>query len=124
MKHELTCIGCPLGCALVVEIEGNRIVSVTGFTCKKGEAYAQAEMINPRRTVTSTIKVRGGDTPMVSVKTALEIPKAQVTECMAALKDLAVDAPVKINDVILSDVCGTGVDIVATKNVYPIGFSN
>lgn len=114
---ELTCIGCPLGCPLTVSLEGNEVTDVKGNTCPKGEAYAKKEVTNPTRIVTSTVRVSGGSCPMVSVKTASDIPKDKIFECVEALKDIIVPAPVKIGDVILKDVAGTGVDVIAARNV-------
>lgn len=115
-KRELICIGCPMGCPLVVELEGSDVVSVKGQTCKRGEVYARKEVTNPTRIVTSTVKVEGGKVDMVSVKTRDDIPKGKIFECVKALKGVTVKAPVHIGDVIVADVAGTGVDIVATKD--------
>lgn len=114
---ELTCIGCPLGCALTVTMNDNKVISVNGNTCPRGDAYARKEVTNPTRIVTSTVRVEGGVSPMVNVKTASDIPKSKIFECAAALKDVVAVAPVKIGDVLLADVAGTGVDIVAAKNI-------
>ena len=76
-KRELTCIGCPLGCALTVEIDGNEVVSVTGNTCKRGDDYARKEVTNPTRIVTSSVRVEGGTLAAVSVKTKEDIPKEE-----------------------------------------------
>ncbi len=116
-KRELICIGCPMGCPLSVELEGNEVVSVTGYTCKRGDVYARKEVTNPTRIVTSTVKVEGGSADMVSVKTKEDIPKGKIFDCVRALKGVSVKAPVHIGDVIVADIAGTGVDVVATKNV-------
>lgn len=116
-KRELICIGCPMGCPLTVELDGGQVVSVVGHTCKRGEVYARKEVTNPTRIVTSTVKVEGGSADMVSVKTKEDIPKDKIFDCVKALKGVTVKAPVHIGDVIMSDVAGTGVDIVATKHV-------
>ena len=113
--RELTCIGCPMGCPLIGEV-----ISVTGNTCKRGDVYARKEVTNPTRIVTSTVRVSGGDADMVSVKTKEDIPKGKIFECVKALKSVEVPAPVHIGDVLVKDVAGTGVDIVATKNVESI----
>ena len=115
--RELTCIGCPLGCSLSVTLENGEVTSVTGNTCPRGDAYARKEVTNPTRIVTSTVRVSGGDADMVSVKTKEDIPKGKIFECVKALKSVEVPAPVHIGDVLVKDVAGTGVDIVATKNV-------
>ena len=116
-KRELTCIGCPLGCALTVEMNGDERVSVTGNTCKRGDDYARKEVTNPTRIVTSSVKVEGGVLAAVSVKTKEDIPKGKIFDCVTALKDVCVKAPVSIGDVVLANVAGTGVDVIATKNV-------
>ena len=114
---NLICIGCPLGCPLTVEMEGSEVKAVSGTTCPRGDAYARKEMTNPTRIVTSTVRVAGGRLAMVSVKTASDIPKGKIFDCVKALKDVEVKAPVKIGDVIVENVAGTGVNIIATKNV-------
>ena len=114
---NLICIGCPLGCPLTVEMEGNEVKSVAGNTCPRGDAYAKKELTNPTRIVTSTVRVAGGKLAMVSVKTESDIPKGKIFDCVKALKDIEVKAPVKIGDVIVENVAGTGVNIIATKNV-------
>lgn len=116
-ERKLTCIGCPMGCPLTVVMNGNEVVSVTGNTCKRGDVYARKEVTAPTRIVTSTVKVSGGSIDVVSVKTKEDIPKGKIFECIKALKNIVVPAPVHIGDVILENVAGTGVSIVATKNV-------
>ncbi len=115
--RNLICINCPMGCPLTVEMDGDEVVNVSGNTCKRGDTYGRKEVTNPTRIVTSTVKVTGGEADMVSVKTKQDIPKGKIFECVKALKDVEVQAPVHIGDVIVSDVAGTGVDIVATRNV-------
>lgn len=116
--QNLTCIGCPLGCSISVSLSNNGEVSkITGNTCKKGEEYARKEVTNPSRVVTSIVKINNGDANMVSVKTAEDIPKGKIFDCMEALKKVTVTAPVQIGEVIIKNVCGTGVDVIATKKV-------
>jgi len=118
MEHkDLTCICCPLGCQITVELENGEVISVIGNTCKRGDDYARKEVTSPTRIVTSTVKVTGGKSSMVSVKTKSDIPKEKMFECVKALKEVEVQAPIAIGDVVLSNVAGTGVDIVATKDV-------
>ena len=114
---NLICIGCPLGCPLTVEMEGKEVKNVTGNTCPRGVAYAKKELTNPTRIVTSTVRVAGGKLAMVSVKTQSDIPKDKIFDCVKALKDVELTAPVKIGDVVLENVAGTGVNVIATKNV-------
>lgn len=115
--RELICIGCPLGCSITVTMNNTDVVSVTGNTCPRGDAYARKEVTNPTRIVTSTVRVQGGVSPMVNVKTASDIPKSKIFDCANALRDVVITAPVKIGDVVLSDVAGTGVDVIAAKNI-------
>ena len=114
---ELTCIGCPLGCPLTVTMEANEVVEVKGNTCPKGAIYAKKEVTNPTRIVTSTVRVAGGISSMVNVKTASDIPKGKIFDCVEALKNIVLVAPVKIGDVVLANVAGTGVNVVAARNV-------
>ena len=116
-KRSLTCIGCPLGCTVTVELNNGEIINVTGNTCRRGEDYARKEVTHPMRIVTSTVCVTGGELPVVSVKTGRDIPKGKIMDIMESLADIRVPAPVHIGDVILKDAAGTGVDIVATKEV-------
>ncbi len=115
MKRELTCVACPLGCSLSVEFEGNEIISVTGNTCKRGDAYARTEIINPTRSLTSSVKVNGGILPVVPVKSSIPVPKSMLFDCMKVINSVQVDAPVKIGQVIIENILGTGADIVATN---------
>lgn len=114
-ERNLTCIGCPLGCCITVKMDGSEILDISGYTCKKGKAHAEKEVTHPTRIVTSTVKVEGGQLPVVSVKTASDIPKEKMFECVQALRDVIVKAPVHIGDVVLKNAAGTGVDVIATK---------
>ena len=119
--QNLTCIGCPLGCSISVSLSDNGEVSeITGNTCKKGEEYARKEVTNPSRVVTSIVKINNGDVNMVSVKTAEDIPKGKIRECLVALKWVALTAPVQIGDVIVENVADTGVDVIATKSISAV----
>lgn len=116
-SRELICIGCPLGCPLTVEMKGTEVVSVTGNTCPNGDRYARKEVTDPRRTVTSTVRVLGGILPVVSVKTAQDIPKNKIFDCMQELATIRVKAPVQEGDVIVSNIADTGVPVIATKEI-------
>ena len=116
MEQTITCISCPVGCRMTVQVEDGAFVSVTGNTCKRGEVYARQECVAPERIVTAVIPVEGSVTPL-SVKTRTPIPKAKIANCMAALAAVKLAAPVAMGDVVLPDVCGTGVDVIATKSV-------
>ena len=116
-SRELICIGCPLGCPLTVEMKGTEVVSVTGNTCPNGDRYARKEVTDPRRTVTSTVRVLGGILPVVSVKTAQDIPKNKIFDCMQELATIRVKAPVQEGDVIVSNIADTGIPVIATKEI-------
>lgn len=118
--RELTCIGCPMGCSLRVEMEQNEVVSVSGNTCKRGDVYARKEVTNPTRIVTSSVSVEGGNVSVVSVKTKEDIPKGKMIDVIKELKGLHVTAPVNIGDVLIENVASTGVPVIATKNVASI----
>lgn len=116
-KRELICIGCPMGCPLTVMMDGENVAEVTGNTCPRGKTYAEKEVTNPTRIVTSTVKVEGGDRAFVSVKTKEDIPKDKIFECMRAINAVTAKAPIEIGDVLLEDAAGSGVPIIATKAV-------
>lgn len=116
-QHNLICINCPLGCALTVTMEDGKVTQVFGNTCPRGDAYGRKEMTNPTRTVTSTIRVMNGHLPVVSIKTASDIPKERINDVMNAIRGITVPAPVRIGDVLLPDAAGTGVSVVATKEI-------
>lgn len=112
---ELICIGCPKGCHLHVDENNN--YEVTGATCEKGVAYGKIELTDPRRVLTSTVKIAGAALNRCSVKTNAPIPKGELFAVMKALDNVELQSPVRIGDVVISNVCGTGADIVATRNL-------
>ena len=114
--RTLICIGCPNGCLVTVDKNPDGSLSITGNTCKKGEEYARNEVTAPKRTVTSIVRVSGGKNPVVSVKTKEEIPKEKIAACMEEISRTALKAPVSLGQVVIADVAGTGVDIVATAD--------
>ena len=114
-KRELTCIVCPVGCRVTVEIEGEEM-RVSGNQCKRGEAYCRQEVSCPVRTVTSLVAVVGGEHPLCPVKTAQAVPKAKIPEVLSILRSLRAQAPIAMGDVLLRDIAGTGVDLVATAD--------
>ena len=114
--REMICICCPMGCRLTVEKTADGY-SVTGNTCPRGAKYAHQEFINPMRTVTSSVFVSGGKLNMCSVKTANVIPKSMIPQALKAIRACRIEAPVAIGDVVIKDICSTGVDLVATRNV-------
>ena len=112
MKRTLTCIVCPVGCTLEAELEGGKVVSVSGNTCPRGIKYAEAECTAPVRTVTSTVRCADGS--VLPVKTDRPIPKDKVAECMKIINSTITPLPISIGDVIIKDVFGS--NVIATKN--------
>jgi CxxC motif-containing protein len=117
MKKEMICIGCPMGCYLTVDYAGTKIHSVSGNRCKVGQQYAEKEITNPERTLTTTVKVKNGQLPLVSVRTNKPIPKSKIFDAMNLLAKVEAEAPIKIGDTIIQNIFDTSVDIVATKNI-------
>lgn len=116
-RKEFVCICCPLGCNISVETDGDEIKSIEGNTCPRGADYVTKELTDPRRIVTSLVRVRGGELPVVSVKTAADIPKDRIRDCIRALKEIELSAPVLMGDVVVEDVCGTGTNVLTTASV-------
>lgn len=116
-RATLTCIRCPRGCQVTVSLDDGNVAAVEGNACPRGEAYARKEVTAPARVVTTTVPVDGSaDWAVVSVKTAGDVPKGLVMPVVAELANVRAKAPVHIGDVVLKDVCGTGVDVVATRD--------
>ncbi len=114
---SLICIGCPMGCMMEVETKDGEVTSVKGNTCKRGEIYAKKELTNPTRIVTTTVRVDKGIKNVVPVKTKTDIPKDKIFACMAEISRAVATAPVQIGDVIIENVAGTGIPVIATGNV-------
>jgi len=116
-SHYL-CIGCPLGCRLEVDdTEAQEIVEVRGFNCKRGEAYARQEHVEPQRMVTTTVAVTNGLWARLPVRTTAPIPKDRVVELCQQLHQLQVTAPVEIGQVILAHALGTDASVVASRSM-------
>jgi len=111
---RLTCIVCPKGCQILVKLENGEIVSIENNQCKRGIDYAKNEVLDPRRTLTTTVKLSNGK--VLPVRTKEPIPKKLMKEAMLETKDIVVEPPIKIGDVVIKNIAGTGVDLVATGN--------
>ena len=114
MKKEIICTVCPMGCNITVEGEGDQVLSVTGYTCKRGLEYATAEFAHPVRILTTTVKTDSEKTPLLAVRSSKPIPKEKQMDCMAEIRTVLAKAPVKRYDVLVENICDTGIDIVAT----------
>ena len=117
MSREMICINCPMGCHLTVDDKDKNNIKVVGNTCPRGITYAVNEIIAPKRMVTGSVTVIGGTIPMVSVKTREAIPKELIFESLKQLEQVKIMAPVHIGDIVVPNVCGCGVDFIATKNI-------
>ena len=105
-----------MGCHL--EVTGNPDeLTVAGGLCPKGETYAKDEINNPLRMVCTTVKIAGGIHPVVPVKTDRAIPGKHKLDVVNAVKDITLTAPVKMGDIVISDIFNTGVNIVVTRNM-------
>lgn len=115
-ERQMTCINCPMGCRMTVSIENNAVVSVRDNFCKRGEIYARQECIEPKRMLTAVAALQNRSRP-ISVKTEQPIPKHKIFACMRDIREGKFYAPIKIGDVLIENVRGTGVNIIATKNI-------
>ena len=115
MNKKITCIECPKGCTLEVNIEGCRVVEVEGAECPKGEKYAVAEIENPVRILTSSVMAEGLALKLIPVRTSIPIPKEKMLEAMSVIKKVRVRYPVRIGEAIIKNFLGLNVDLIATR---------
>ena len=114
-ERNLTCIVCPRGCSITVSFaDAGKIQNISGFACPRGRDYAENECTHPMRTVTSTVRVCDGS--VISVKTSAPVPKEMIFEVMQKINETKAPSGAKIGDVVISDVLGLSVDIIATSN--------
>ena len=109
---EFTCVVCPWGCPLKVDGE-----NISGYSCLKGLNYAKAEQTDPRRSISGTVRIKGGDLGVLPVKTSAPIPKPLLAEAAVLLAKVEVSPPIKIGDIIIPNILGTGIDFIATRSV-------
>lgn len=114
MKKEIICIICPKGCVINVDGDGDKINSVEGYTCKRGLEYATAEFTNPVRILTTTVKA-GED--LLPVRSEKPVPKDKILDCMEVIRKTSVKLPVKMYDIVIENICDTGINIVASKDM-------
>ena len=115
MEKNIICTVCPRGCHVKVTLCGNEVTEVTDYGCKRGKEYAAAEATHPVRILTTTVKIADEAYGLLPVRSNAPVPKELQMDCMAAIKKISVTAPVAAGAVVLPNICGTGVDIVATK---------
>jgi len=112
-----TCIQCPKGCQLSIDVVGGAVVAVTGNGCELGPPWAKQEVEDPIRTLTTSVRVLRGQEDLVSVRTAGPIPRRLLAEALAVAKELRIEAPVALGRVVAENLAGTGVNLVATRSV-------
>ncbi len=119
--HVYLCTGCPLGCRLEVDAVDDDVVEVRGFSCRRGERYGRQEHLDPRRPLSTTIWIDGAAIRRAPVRTAEPIPRDQVSAIVAALRGLRIAAPVRRGEVVVTDVLGTGIDVIVTRDLPMVG---
>jgi len=117
IQREIICIVCPTGCRINVSGDDPQALAITGNECKRGEEYALKEITDPRRTLITTVLLNHGRLRRLPVRTNVEIPKQSIFPCMEIINRTEVEAPVAVGQVIISDILGTGADIVATRSM-------
>ena len=117
MTKDIVCTVCPTGCTITVEGENGTVTKIEGYSCPRGKAYAESEFISPVRILTSTAKVKNAKTPLVAVRSKTPVPKDKLCACMDEIRKLELSAPIKRGDVLIRNICGTGVDIIASGEV-------
>ena len=116
---DFTCIVCPNSCLITVE-ESDESLKIIGNQCKRGEEFAKNEYTHPMRMFTSTMKIKDAVIPRISVISSGEIPKEKMKEAQALMAETVLEAPVKLGDVLVHDICGTGVDIIASRTLKKV----
>ena len=117
-ERKFICVSCPLGCGLTVTLDdAGEVTKVEGNTCPRGASYARSEVKDPRRVFASTVRVKGGKLPVCPVRSKTPAPKGKLFGIARAVAELNVEAPVKIGQVLIHNVCGTDVDIVASRDL-------
>lgn len=117
MKKQFTCIVCPNGCEIEAEMENGQVISVTGQTCPRGEEYVRQELTAPRRTIASSVLVKGGTLPLASVRLTKPVPKELIFPVMDEIRRVVLTAPVAAGTIVLHGVCGSDSDVMVTRNV-------
>ena len=117
MKKEIICTVCPRGCHIMATGDGEKVLSAEGYSCKRGLEYANTEYAHPVRILTTTVKLAGVQNDLLPVRSSKPLPKEKLFACMEVIRATEVSAPVKCYDVIIPNICGCGVDIVATKTL-------
>ena len=122
---QFNCTTCPSECLLTAEVKRDtdgavaEVRSVTGNNCPRGDKFAHQELTCPMRVLTTTVALSGGDEALLPVRTAEAIPLALHAQAMALIRGLVVNAPIRMGDVVLEDLLGTNIDLVASMDIDP-----
>ena len=116
-EKEITCIICPIGCKILVRSDKKNFEIIDGNKCKKGIEYARIEALDPRRMLTSSILVKNSKWPLVSVKSSRPVPKDKIFSVLNEIRKVKVSAPVNLGQILIKNVAGINIDIIATKSI-------
>jgi len=119
-EKKLICIGCPKGCGITIKHTGKIINEITGYSCDNGLKYAKTEFTEPKRIITTTVKLNNGSLPFVPVKTKEAVNKEKIFEVMKVITQLELDSPVKVGDIVMPNIAGTGVDLVCCRSIKKV----
>ena len=120
MIREYTCIVCPNSCSIQAEAGNDGSFKISGASCLRGEAYVRQELTDPRRTIATTVAVRGGDRPLASVRLTAPVPLGQVREAADRIHEVVLDAPVKAGQIVIHGLLGLDCDVIATVSVNAV----
>ena len=119
-QKEVTCAGCSVGCTVKVTMEEGKILEIKGNNCHRGEQYARTKVSKSSRIVTSTVEVNSGRLSSVPCMTKGDVPEELVNKVLEELKDVVVEAPISYGDILVENIAGTGINIVATKTIEKV----
>lgn len=119
-QKSLICITCPKGCSLELSVDGTTLIKAKGG-CKRGHEYAERELKDPRRMVATTVRIQNALHPLLPVYTSAAFPKGRIPELVAELRKASVNAPVRMGQVLIKDVLGSGIDVLASRSADKIG---
>ena len=117
IEKRFTCLSCPIGCSLTARIADDMAVEISGNQCPRGDAYGRQEALEPMRVLPSSVRVVNGTRRLLSVKTDCPIPRRLIVEAMRLIRDASVEAPIAIGAIVLTDILGTGANLVATREI-------
>ncbi len=116
-NRKFICLGCPVGCTLEVQVENGKVIKVEGNKCKIGVEFAEQEVKNPRRKVTTTVRIKDGVLPLLPVYTDNTFPKGLIFALIKELQKIEINAPIQMDDIVLENALNTGVNIRASRSI-------